>query len=90
MPPERSIHVEIAGAPGELDGLATLSLPAGASVADALAALSLDVSEIEGLGIWGRRTTPDVILEDGDRLECYRPLQVDPKAARRARASARR
>jgi hypothetical protein len=28
----------------------------------------------------------DQILEDGDRVEIYRPLAADPKLARRARA----
>jgi putative ubiquitin-RnfH superfamily antitoxin RatB of RatAB toxin-antitoxin module len=32
------------------------------------------------------RTTP---LRDGDRVELYRPLTVDPKEARRRRAAKR-
>jgi putative ubiquitin-RnfH superfamily antitoxin RatB of RatAB toxin-antitoxin module len=27
------------------------------------------------------------VLQEGDRVELYRPLAVDPKAARRARAT---
>lgn len=27
------------------------------------------------------------VLEEGDRVEIYRPLQIDPKAARRERAA---
>jgi putative ubiquitin-RnfH superfamily antitoxin RatB of RatAB toxin-antitoxin module len=38
------------------------------------------------LGIFGRLTRTDHALQDGDRIEIYRPLVVDPKAARRARA----
>jgi putative ubiquitin-RnfH superfamily antitoxin RatB of RatAB toxin-antitoxin module len=90
MPPDSPIHVEIAGAPGGLDGLVALSLPAGARIADALAALGLEASDAAGLGVWGRRAAPDTTLEDGDRIECYRALQVDPKAARRTRASNKR
>jgi putative ubiquitin-RnfH superfamily antitoxin RatB of RatAB toxin-antitoxin module len=37
------------------------------------------------LGIWGRKSTPDQVLRDQDRLEIYRPLTVDPKVARRER-----
>lgn len=37
------------------------------------------------LGIWGRRCEPDTVLQEGDRLEVYRPLTVDPKVARRER-----
>ena len=37
------------------------------------------------LGIWGRKSAPDQILRDNDRVEIYRPLTVDPKVARRER-----
>ena len=37
------------------------------------------------LGVWGRRVGPDQVLREGDRLEVYRPLRVDPKVARRER-----
>lgn len=36
-------------------------------------------------GIWGKKAQPDTTLHDGDRLELYRPLLVDPKTARRLR-----
>ena len=39
------------------------------------------------LGIWGRRCELDTALREGDRLEIYRPLTVDPKVARRERFS---
>ena len=37
------------------------------------------------IGIWGQKTDADQRLENGDRLEIYRPLVVDPKVARRLR-----
>lgn len=37
------------------------------------------------VGIWNRRATPDTVLHDGDRVEVYRDLRVDPKIARRER-----
>lgn len=37
------------------------------------------------LGVFGARTTPSARVADGDRIEIYRPLHVDPKAARRLR-----
>lgn len=70
---------------------AELALPAGACVADAVraaqalqafAGLALDGM---ALGVWGRRCAPARALQHGDRVEFYRPLRVDPKAARRAR-----
>ena len=38
-----------------------------------------------GVGLWGRKSGPDAVLREGDRVEVYRPLQVDPKLARRER-----
>jgi len=68
-----------------------LSLPEGATVWQAVQAsgvlaafAALDVSE-SGAGVWGQRAHPDQMLRDGDRVEIYRPLQVDPKVARRER-----
>lgn len=37
------------------------------------------------LGVWGRRVGREHVLQDGDRLEVYRALRVDPKVARRER-----
>ncbi len=36
-------------------------------------------------GIWGRKAAKDTVLRDGDRVEMYRGLRVDPKVARRER-----
>jgi putative ubiquitin-RnfH superfamily antitoxin RatB of RatAB toxin-antitoxin module len=36
-------------------------------------------------GIWGRKTTPNQVLRDLDRIEIYRALTVDPMVARRER-----
>ena len=37
------------------------------------------------LGVWGKLRGLDEPLRDLDRIEIYRPLQVDPKEARRLR-----
>ena len=37
------------------------------------------------IGVWGKPIPADRVLVEGDRLEVYRPLTVDPKVARRAR-----
>jgi putative ubiquitin-RnfH superfamily antitoxin RatB of RatAB toxin-antitoxin module len=69
----------------------TLELAAGTTVAQALAASGVlkEFPELQGartvLGIWGRKTTAGHVLLDGDRLEIYRGLRVDPKVARRER-----
>lgn len=71
-----------------------ISLPVGATVAQALQAsglvndhadLDLNNSALWTLGIWGRQTTLNHVLRDLDRVELYRPLTVDPKVARRER-----
>lgn len=69
-----------------------LSLPAGATVQDALKAAGGGEAALAGhaearahVGIWGRTVAADVALKHGDRVEVYRPLQVDPKVARRER-----
>ena len=61
----------------------SLNLPAGATVRDALAAAGL---EGQAFGIFGKRVELDHRLADGDRVEIYRPLAMDPKEARRQRA----
>lgn len=38
------------------------------------------------VGIYGRKVALDASLCDGDRVEIYRPLEIDPKEARRLRA----
>jgi len=37
------------------------------------------------IGIWGRKARLAQQLREGDRVEIYRPLTVDPKVARRER-----
>jgi putative ubiquitin-RnfH superfamily antitoxin RatB of RatAB toxin-antitoxin module len=37
------------------------------------------------LGIFSKRVSLDHVMADGDRLEIYRPLLIDPKDARRLR-----
>ena len=53
--------------------------------------LDLDAAAIQAvvddgrIGVWGKPVTADRVLVEGDRLEVYRPLTVDPKVARRQR-----
>lgn len=39
------------------------------------------------VGIWGREHSLDTLVRPDDRVEIYRPLQNDAKAARRSRAA---
>lgn len=85
------LHVEVVYCPrpGSADRV-TVTLPAGATVADALHASGLLArhglaSEGLQLGVWCRASDAETPLRDRDRVEVYRPLQVDPKEARRQR-----
>lgn len=68
-----------------------LHLPQGSTLADAVRASrlleTLSDAQVDRLqtGIWGTRLPPEHALRDGDRVELYRPLTVDPKVARRER-----
>ena len=42
------------------------------------------------IGIYGRKVALDQVLAAGDRVEIYRPLQIDPRRARLARVKAER
>lgn len=42
------------------------------------------------VGIFGRRCDPAEVLEQGDRIEIYRPLRYDPMESRRRRAAHRK
>lgn len=37
------------------------------------------------VGVWGKRLPLDGLIREGDRVEIYRPLIIDPKEARRQR-----
>ncbi len=87
------LHVAVACSPR--DGVATevaIALPEAATAIDAIRASGLlerfpelDVS-VQAIGIWGRACALDAPLRDGDRVEIYRPLAMDPNEARRLRA----
>jgi putative ubiquitin-RnfH superfamily antitoxin RatB of RatAB toxin-antitoxin module len=90
------VHVTVVCcAPGRED-LTEVTLPAGATVADAIRASGVlgrrpeMAAAAPDVGIWGRACALAQRLEDGDRVELYRPLTVDPKEARRVRAEVRR
>ncbi len=84
----KSIRVELVDArPGGVR-VEALILPAGSTLADALASAGLAVPG--RVGIFGRLASPETVLAEGDRIEVYRPLLQDPKDARRQRAKRRR
>jgi uncharacterized protein len=87
--PAISITVVYSPAPRKLHEL-RLGLPAGACVQDALTAAAQETRfaaavRAADVGVWGKKAALGQILHDGDRVEIYRPLRVDPKVARRER-----
>jgi len=69
----------------------TVELPLGASIRDALEAARRQAGdedvpwETAETGIYGEPHPRDSVPRDGDRIELYRPLPVDPREGRRAR-----
>lgn len=91
------IHVEVAFALPFKQRIVALEVPLGTTAVDAvqLADLSSLFPEVErevferaSLGIFGKalKSPAQHHLSDGERVEVYRPLEIDPKAARLARA----
>lgn len=79
------MKVIIAHSPGPREVLeSVLQLPEASTVADAVQAAGLS-KVASSVGIWSRKCAMDTSLRDGDRIEVYRGLRVDPKVARRER-----
>lgn len=75
--------------PGRFESI-EVEVPGGATVGDALKAAAMhDDPASTGIAVYGERVAPDTALRDGDRVELLRPLQADPKDARRRRAQDR-
>lgn len=86
------IPVEVAYALPDRQTLLRLDVPAGTTLADAVrrsgvleAHPEIDLTSAK-TGIFGHHAPSDHVLRSGDRVEIYRPLIADPKAARRKRA----
>lgn len=68
-----------------------VALPEGATVQQAIDASGIlarhpeiDLAKLK-VGVYGKLKPLDTVLADHDRVEIYRPLIVDPKAARQRR-----
>jgi len=68
-----------------------LELETGATAGQAAQASGLVTADWPGaIGIHGVTVDAGQLLADGDRVELYQPLAVDPRTRRRARAARRR
>lgn len=87
-----AIHIEIAYATPHRQMILEQEVEANVSPRDAVMASSIDqyFPEIDkencDIGIFGKAVRPDQQLQNGDRIEIYRPLIADPKEVRKQRA----
>lgn len=85
-----AITVVFSAAPRSVQEI-VLHVPNGCLAADALALAApqwgIYAAQLQALdlGVWGKRVPAQQVLREGDRLEIYRALTVDPKVARRER-----
>ena len=77
--PERSVQRELTVARGATIAQAV----AQSDIAREITGVDVDTLKV---GVWGRVNPRDTPVSDGDRIELYRPLTADPKAARAQRA----
>jgi putative ubiquitin-RnfH superfamily antitoxin RatB of RatAB toxin-antitoxin module len=89
---QQTIRVEVVLAMPDSQELVTLEVAGGSTVGEAIAQSGLP-EMIEGfelnpdmVGVFGQKVKLDQTLQDGDRVELYRPLIADPKEVRRQRA----
>ena len=88
------LNVELVLATADSQVLLSVDVDAGASVGDVISVSGiqsrfpeLPVSEMP-VGIWGKQVLRETVVRQGDRIELYRPLEIDPREARRQRARA--
>lgn len=92
------ISIEVVYALPERQRLIAMQVEAGCTVLGAAqrSGIAQEFNEIDWntavLGIFGKiiEQPAQTLLRDGDRIEIYRPLIADPKAARRQRAQNKR
>ncbi|MFC0170196.1 RnfH family protein [Pseudoduganella danionis] len=86
-----ALNIEVCYASDDVQFLQALQVPAGSTIAEAIAASGLqqrlpqlDLQALQ-VGIYAKKKTLDTVLREHDRIELYRPLIADPKHARRRR-----
>jgi uncharacterized protein len=86
-----SIRVSVIYADPTLQIEVPVDIGPAATVDDAIRASGIfsrlpDGFKPAAIGIFGRIVSARDTVRDGDRIELYRPLKIDPKEARRRRA----
>jgi putative ubiquitin-RnfH superfamily antitoxin RatB of RatAB toxin-antitoxin module len=90
---ESSLLVEVAYANPDEQVLEQVRVPAGATVEQIILKSGIlkrfpeiDLA-VNKVGVFGKAAALTATVNDGDRIEIYRPLIADPKAARKKRAA---
>lgn len=89
MDKRAGIRVEVAYALPGRQMILALEVPAGSTVRDAIEASGIlsRFAEIDlernRVGIFSKPVGLEQVLQEGDRVEIYRPLKADPKEVRR-------
>ena len=87
------ITVEVAYARPERQLVLRLEVPRGTNAEEAirLSGIAQHFTQLEladaPIGVFGRKVERDYVLDPGDRIEIYRPLEADPKEVRRQLAA---
>lgn len=83
------MRVEVVFALADRQELLVVELPDGSTVDAAIETSRLarqfpdvDFDALQA-GIWGKPITRSHVVKEGDRVELYRPLEMDPREARR-------
>ena len=93
---QANIQVELVFAAADEQLLCVLTVPSDATIGDVIE-MSAFAEHFPGhdldtmrVGVWGHPADRSQIVSDGDRIEIYRPLEIDPREARRQLALAGR
>jgi putative ubiquitin-RnfH superfamily antitoxin RatB of RatAB toxin-antitoxin module len=89
--PPATICVEVVYADAQGEVGRHVDIASGTTVQDAIETSGIRSAlppgfTLASVGIFGRVVAMNALLRDGDRVELYRPLRIDPKQARRRRA----
>ncbi|NBS16941.1 MAG: RnfH family protein [Gammaproteobacteria bacterium] len=88
---DRLIEVEVAYARPERQVIVRIKMTTPATIEQAIKASGIldqfpEIDPLIGVGLFGHQLPLETQLQGGDRVEIYRPLMIDPREARRARA----
>lgn len=96
MADANGLHIEVAYATPAQQYLLSVRVSSGSTVEQAIrqSGICQRCPEIDltaqSVGIFSQLVTLQTVLNNGDRVEIYRPLQVDPKLQRKERAQRQR